>query len=567
MNRQFGYIQSPFDERDYNLHNFIPCGADLSLEEIDSKKWEFPIDHAPLDQKDTQHCLGFSMANFGINYPVHKDYTTADAHDFYYLCKQLEGDPTGENGAFLRSGAEVLKNLKKIDAYAFAPDLASIRWWLLNKGCMMVGSMWMSGMMNPDGNNIVHATGSNMGGHAYLLSEWTKDNYIGIQNSWGNDWGIRGKAYISASDFEKLFTYYGEAVTAVELEDAVEPIPEEPIEEPVEPPVIVEPPIVVPPPTNKGCWSVIASLFVNGQKSLSAGEKVLVHDVSKWQSDLSKYWQMFWDAGCRAVIIKATEGYAYYTYFHDTVKQAKKFGFLVGSYHYFRQQIQNTEGAWITCDPIRQAQNYYDWVKASGVVMDLPPAIDIENANNPYLSNVSIDKFLVKIEALFGRTPFIYSNPSILKGLAKTSWERYPLWIANYATSPLIPAPWKDYTLWQFSDKITYNLTNEQGTVIARKPIDHNWFNGSMADLLAFCNLAKPPTPPTPDPNAPKQVETTVYLRGRTTPVYVSGDSALIFKPYTRLEVINEPKVYEEASGITWLPIRMWVSEKHVREV
>jgi lysozyme len=296
-------------------------------------------------------------------------------------------------------------------------------------------------------------------------------------------------------------------------------------------------------------------------------DRVLIHDCSHWQGDLRKYWQPFWDNGCRAIIIKATEGYAYYSYFPDTVKQAKEFGFLVGSYHYFRQQIKNAEGQWYTCDPVRQAQNYYDWIKKSGVVMDLPPAIDIENGNNPYLSNTSIDKFLAKIEALTGRVPLIYSNPSILKGLAKISWSRYPLWIANYATSPTIPAPWTDFTLWQFSDKITYDLKDASGNIISRKPIDHNWFNGSYEDLLKFCNLGEPPVPPPPDPNALKQVETTVYLRGRTTPVFVAGDSALVFKPNTRLDVLNEPEVFEEASGVMWLPIRMWVSKKYVVEV
>jgi GH25 family lysozyme M1 (1,4-beta-N-acetylmuramidase) len=572
MNRQFGYIKSPFDRNDYNLRNFIPLGANLSLDEIAERNWEFRGD--ALDQKDTQHCLGFGMAHFGINLPVYTPYTEADAHAFYYMAKELEGDPQGENGAYARSAAEVLLNLKRIEAYAFAPDIATIKWWLLNRGCMMVGSMWLQGMMTPDAENKVYATGSNRGGHFYLINEWTCDNYIGIQNSWGKSWGQNGKAYISQTDFEKLFTYYGEAITAVELDDANVPVPEEPIEEPIEePPIIVdppveppiepEPPIVVPPPTNKGCWTILASLLKNGYKELyGLNEQVLVHDVSKWQGDLSKYWQLFWDKGCRAIIIKATEGYAYYSYFTDTVKQAKDFGFLVGSYHYFRQQIQNTEGTWVTCDPVRQAQNYYDWIKKSGVVMDLPPAIDIENANNPYLSNTSIDKFLWKIEALTGRIPFIYSNPSILKGLAKAEWKRYPLWIANYASSPTIPSPWTDYTLWQFSDKITYTPAGST----AKKPIDHNWFNGTYEDLLAFCN-AEAPVPPTPDPNAPRQVETITYLRGRTKPIYVFGDSALVYSPNTRLEVINEPEVYEAASGITWLPVRMWVSKGYVREV
>jgi glycogen synthase len=69
-------------------------------------------------------------------------------------------------------------------------------------------------------DNTINISGDIAGGHAYLLNEWRSDNYIGIQNSWGYDWGKNGKAYISASDFEKLFVYDGEALTAVELDSA-----------------------------------------------------------------------------------------------------------------------------------------------------------------------------------------------------------------------------------------------------------------------------------------------------------------------------------------------------------
>jgi GH25 family lysozyme M1 (1,4-beta-N-acetylmuramidase) len=298
-------------------------------------------------------------------------------------------------------------------------------------------------------------------------------------------------------------------------------------------------------------------------------DRVLVHDISKWQSDLSHYWQMFKDKSCKAVIIKATEGYAYYDYFRDTVKIAKEQGFLVGSYHYFRQQIKNVEGTWISCDPVRQAQNYFDWVGKCGVKTDLPPVIDLENGNNPFLNAGTIDKFLIKTEALWQRTPMIYSSPSVLKYSVgnPAHWGRYPLWLAHYAETPVVPAPWKDYKLWQFSDKITYNLLDKTGNIVARKPIDHNWFNGSYEDLLKFCELGEAPIPDPVDPDAPKQVETTVNLRGRTTPVYIEGDSALVFKKGTVLDVVNEPEVYEASSGITWIPTKIYVSKKFVTGV
>jgi len=212
-----GRIPSPFDKRDYNLTSFIPdkllkkSMMPLKL----SQSWNFPAE--PLDQGEFPHCVGFSGANFGINSPVNTMYTNEDGHKFYYLCKEIDGEPLKENGSCIRSIAKVLKNVGRIDVYAFAYSMDMIKWWIINKGPMIAGTIWTLGMFEPDSANIIHPTGEILGGHAYLLNEWTENNYIGIQNSWGNYWGINGKAYISATDFEKLFAYDGEVMTTVEL--------------------------------------------------------------------------------------------------------------------------------------------------------------------------------------------------------------------------------------------------------------------------------------------------------------------------------------------------------------
>jgi hypothetical protein len=74
-------------------------------------------------------------------------------------------------------------------------------------------------MMKPDACGRLDIAGYILGGHAYLINEWRKDNHIGIKNSWGPDWGIDGKAYMTVEDFKALFCYGGEALAAVELEN------------------------------------------------------------------------------------------------------------------------------------------------------------------------------------------------------------------------------------------------------------------------------------------------------------------------------------------------------------
>lgn len=216
MKYSLGRIPSKFDHRDYKLTDFMPKGL-RKLSTITSRKWDFLSD--PLNQEATNHCVGFSMANFGINLPVQKNYTNQEGHAFYYMCKEIDGEPENEDGSYIRSAATVLRNRGNIQGYAFAQDIGEIKWWLLNRGPMIVGTIWTENMFEPDAiSYTITPSGEVVGGHAYLLNEWTADNYIGIQNSWGIYWGNNGKGYISKDDFAKIFLRGGEAIAAVELE-------------------------------------------------------------------------------------------------------------------------------------------------------------------------------------------------------------------------------------------------------------------------------------------------------------------------------------------------------------
>jgi len=89
-----------------------------------------------------------------------------------------------------------------------------------------------------------------------------------------------------------------------------------------------------------------------------------------------------------------------------------------------------------------------------------------------------------------------------------------------------VPAPWSKWTIWQYSDKATYDKVNSNGVVVSRKPIDHNWFNGNLGDLKKWIvqtggtlpsTTTPTPTPdPTPDPPpAPQPVIDVSALKAR----------------------------------------------------
>jgi len=245
-NEQYGLgrLPSPFDPNDWRLNAFIPKGEALKiLKENNTKEldWDFP--YPTLQQLNTNHCVGFSGGSYGICSPINDKYNDDIGHTFYYMCKEIDGEPDSEDGSYVRSIAKVLKDVGRIDAYAFAFSIEEIVWWLLNKGPVIVGTVWTDDMFESDLNNIIHITGDVVGGHAYLLKGVKIIDGIRhfiIKNSWGDGWGRLGEAYISLSDFEILFKYGGEAMTAVEL------------------PLIEEKPHYTP---NTGCIGAIIRFF------------------------------------------------------------------------------------------------------------------------------------------------------------------------------------------------------------------------------------------------------------------------------------------------------------------
>ena len=207
----FGRIKSTFDEQDYALARYEPRVYDLTGE----MKWLYR--GLCLNQGNKPHCGGFGLAGWGINDPVQDAFTNADGDRFYYMAKEIDGQPLQENGTSVRTMAKVGQKIGRIKNYAFAFTTNEISYWLLHNGPVMVGTAWTYDMMNPDKDNIVHITGGEAGGHFYFLNAKLMDDYYLIHNSWGAElWGINGEAKISIADFAVLLRQGGESIAAVE---------------------------------------------------------------------------------------------------------------------------------------------------------------------------------------------------------------------------------------------------------------------------------------------------------------------------------------------------------------
>lgn len=200
---------STVDTRDYPLSAYI-----RGVTAVTEKIWDFTAD--ALNQFETPHCGGFTMAHYGICHPMPSMYENKDGDNFYYRCKDTDLEPGLENGTSCRSMAVTGKKLGMWSAYAFATSMSEIDYWLLNEGSLMVGTSWTMDMFLPDKDNVIHPTGNIAGGHAWLLNGKIPGFKHGI-TSWGPDFGLNGGFWIPDNEFEALFHQQGEAIAAVEV--------------------------------------------------------------------------------------------------------------------------------------------------------------------------------------------------------------------------------------------------------------------------------------------------------------------------------------------------------------
>jgi len=207
-----GRFPSTKDVNDWNLRQLYRR-VDTGVTE---KLWEF--NKEALDQKESPHCGGFSMAHYGIVMPTFSDYTNEDGHAFYKLCELYDGTTGMDMGTSIRTIANVGRNIRMWANYAFATDTETIYDWVLNFGPLIMGTEWYNDMFLPDENHVIHCTGAVAGGHAWVLIGANRNTgFIDGLTSWGPTFGDNGRFKISMTEFNYLFAQQGEAIAAVEV--------------------------------------------------------------------------------------------------------------------------------------------------------------------------------------------------------------------------------------------------------------------------------------------------------------------------------------------------------------
>ncbi len=181
--------------------------------------------------------------------------------------------------------------------------------------------------------------------------------------------------------------------------------------------------------------------------------------------------------GILAVMFKATQGTSYTDpTFADNRSAARAAGLFTGAYHFG-----------VGGDPVGQAEHFLEVAGKDGLLV-----LDFENnSQGQSMSLLEAEQFVMYLHQATGRYPGLYSGNTIKQALSdnnitdpsQTVLSQCWLWLAQYASMPLLPKIWTQWTLWQYTDGAA---GNGPYTVNGVGRCDRDQFNGSADQLAAF---------------------------------------------------------------------------------
>jgi lysozyme len=182
--------------------------------------------------------------------------------------------------------------------------------------------------------------------------------------------------------------------------------------------------------------------------------------------------------GILGIIHKATQGIAFVDPFYAINRpKARAVGLYWGAYH------SGTGG-----DGIAQALHFLETAQCAEqdlLVLDLE-----HDRQGRSMSLLEARAFVTHLQSTTGRWPGLYAG-YYLKELLGVDPDpvlgQCWLWLAQYGPTPVIPAAWRTWTLWQYTNGA---LGPEPHQVKGIGRCDRNWFQGDPGGLRSFWNGA-----------------------------------------------------------------------------
>lgn len=192
----------------------------------------------------------------------------------------------------------------------------------------------------------------------------------------------------------------------------------------------------------------------------------------------------------------------------SNMQRGKDAGLYMAAYNFIYPLPNDNNPQHKGRDPLEQAQIHFDAVggltEQVAVDAEWPqPGPDWQKWGvSAFFINDWVLKYLERYTQLSGRKPLVYTYPFFAKAVNfSPDITQYPLWIASYTNSPVIPNPFTDWAIWQNSGGTQMKLPNGI-------PVDTD----IAKDLSWFGVVEQAPTPeptptvitqPTPEPEQP----------------------------------------------------------------
>jgi hypothetical protein len=142
-----------------------------------------------------------------------------------------DGRDFGGQGATVLGAMKAGQRLGYFDSYVWAFGIDDVIDCIVRKSPVVLGISWYPNMSNPDPSGLISIGGGNPAGHCIMANGyWPQHPDFGdvivLTNSWGSDWGLRGRCYLRVSDAKRLLEdEEGEAVTPHEVRQRATMVP------------------------------------------------------------------------------------------------------------------------------------------------------------------------------------------------------------------------------------------------------------------------------------------------------------------------------------------------------
>jgi hypothetical protein len=225
IQRKFGRIVV-LDQRDFLPENLMGTAlkAATTAKVLVIPKTRYWEPGRVLDQGEKPDCVAYAATAWEMGAQVMDKPSKIDTPDALYAkAQKIDGWPSPHEGTTVRAAMAVMRAEGRLGRYVWAQTEEELWYWVMSQGPAVIGVAWRECMMETYGNGMlrVDRKSPEVGGHAvYIYGGSVRLDCYRLQNSWGPEWGDKGRFWVRRRDMALLLEGNGEACGALEVKVA-----------------------------------------------------------------------------------------------------------------------------------------------------------------------------------------------------------------------------------------------------------------------------------------------------------------------------------------------------------